>query len=207
MAPIWGRQDPGGSHVGPMNFATWGPYFYLTVIVTPWPRQHLSSSHILHIDYQRGWFLKSILHVEILGGNQNHVLSTHQTCVILSLFQLITFSCLVLMMIVEWIDPGLTPQMIWSLSFCDASLHSISAKVGKLHVWHSMLSHINDDCILPCARVQVWVRVGVPWGPSVQLGIPWGPGVQLGVPWGPSVQLGVPWGPSVQVGVPKGPSG
>ena len=23
MAPIWGRQDPGGSHVGPMNFAIW----------------------------------------------------------------------------------------------------------------------------------------------------------------------------------------
>ena len=25
MGPIWGRQDPGGSHVGPMNFAIW-PY-------------------------------------------------------------------------------------------------------------------------------------------------------------------------------------
>ena len=24
MGPIWGRQDPGGSHVGPMNFAIWG---------------------------------------------------------------------------------------------------------------------------------------------------------------------------------------
>ena len=23
MAPIWGRQDPGGPHVGPMNFAIW----------------------------------------------------------------------------------------------------------------------------------------------------------------------------------------
>ena len=21
--PIWGRQDPGGPHVGPMNFAIW----------------------------------------------------------------------------------------------------------------------------------------------------------------------------------------
>ena len=21
MGPIWGRQDPGGTHVGPMNFA------------------------------------------------------------------------------------------------------------------------------------------------------------------------------------------
>ena len=24
MGPIWGRQDPGGLHVGPMNFAIWG---------------------------------------------------------------------------------------------------------------------------------------------------------------------------------------
>ena len=24
MGPIWGRQDPGGSHVGPMNFAISG---------------------------------------------------------------------------------------------------------------------------------------------------------------------------------------
>ena len=23
MGPVWGRQDPGGSHVGPMNFAIW----------------------------------------------------------------------------------------------------------------------------------------------------------------------------------------
>ena len=23
MGPTWGRQDPGGTHVGPMNFAIW----------------------------------------------------------------------------------------------------------------------------------------------------------------------------------------
>ena len=26
MGSIWGRQDPGGSHVGPMNFAIWEVY-------------------------------------------------------------------------------------------------------------------------------------------------------------------------------------
>ena len=26
MGPIWGRQDPGGPHVGPMNFIIWGVY-------------------------------------------------------------------------------------------------------------------------------------------------------------------------------------
>ena len=28
MGPTWGRQDPGGPHVGPMNFANWVVYFF-----------------------------------------------------------------------------------------------------------------------------------------------------------------------------------
>ena len=31
MGPIWGRQGPGGPHVGPMNFAIW----VLTLDLTP----------------------------------------------------------------------------------------------------------------------------------------------------------------------------
>ena len=27
MGPIWGLQDPGGPHVGPMNFAIWDVLF------------------------------------------------------------------------------------------------------------------------------------------------------------------------------------
>ena len=27
VGAIWGRQDPGGPHVGPMNFAIWGVVF------------------------------------------------------------------------------------------------------------------------------------------------------------------------------------
>ena len=37
MGPIWGRQDPGGPHVGPMNFAIWVHATYqipTTVVVT-----------------------------------------------------------------------------------------------------------------------------------------------------------------------------
>ena len=30
MGPIWGRQDPGGPHVGPMNFAIWGSVAVMT---------------------------------------------------------------------------------------------------------------------------------------------------------------------------------
>ena len=29
MGPSWGRQDPGGPHVGPMNHAYWGPQYIL----------------------------------------------------------------------------------------------------------------------------------------------------------------------------------
>ena len=29
MGPIWGRQEPGGPHVGPVNFAIWVPRYKL----------------------------------------------------------------------------------------------------------------------------------------------------------------------------------
>ena len=28
MGPIWGRQDPGGPHAGPINFAIWAVYIH-----------------------------------------------------------------------------------------------------------------------------------------------------------------------------------
>ena len=37
MGPIWGRQDPGGPHIGPMNFAIWdaldGIHIFLSKIL------------------------------------------------------------------------------------------------------------------------------------------------------------------------------
>ena len=45
MGPIWGRQDPGGPHVGPMNIAIW-VYTSTSAINTLRPRQngrHLSD--------------------------------------------------------------------------------------------------------------------------------------------------------------------
>ena len=35
MGPIWGRQGPGGSHVGPMNFAIWVVYISYQSIMLP----------------------------------------------------------------------------------------------------------------------------------------------------------------------------
>ena len=38
MGPIWGRQDPGGPHVGPMNLDIWGPN-------APPPLPHSTFAH------------------------------------------------------------------------------------------------------------------------------------------------------------------
>ena len=36
MGPIWGRQDPGGPHFGPMNFVIWGyPGEFATTLADP----------------------------------------------------------------------------------------------------------------------------------------------------------------------------
>ena len=39
MGPIWGRQDPGGPHVGPMTFAIW-------VIETEWCTNYTSHQNV-----------------------------------------------------------------------------------------------------------------------------------------------------------------
>ena len=38
MGPIWGRQDPGGSHVGPMDFVSWGVILKLSFQITGCPQ-------------------------------------------------------------------------------------------------------------------------------------------------------------------------
>ena len=32
MGPIWGRQDPGGPHVGPTNFAIWDGFLFRNIV-------------------------------------------------------------------------------------------------------------------------------------------------------------------------------
>ena len=44
MGPIWGRQDPGGLHVGPMNVAIW--------VYTEWHRTCWTDEHWLVIRLQ-----------------------------------------------------------------------------------------------------------------------------------------------------------
>ena len=45
MGPIWGQQDPGGPHVGPMNFVIWGMLRYIVI-------------------YQRG--ILAVIHLNVL---------------------------------------------------------------------------------------------------------------------------------------------
>ena len=40
MGPIWGRQDPGGPHVGPMKFAIWGEMIFATYSASTGPVMH-----------------------------------------------------------------------------------------------------------------------------------------------------------------------
>ena len=47
MGPIWGRQDPGGPHVDPMNFAIWLYVSKITIVgsdngLSPGQRQAIS---------------------------------------------------------------------------------------------------------------------------------------------------------------------
>ena len=52
MGPIWGRQDPGGAHVGPMNFAIWVLQSYFTSLVLG------TSKLTLFLPYlEARWFL------------------------------------------------------------------------------------------------------------------------------------------------------
>ena len=45
MGPIWGRQDPGGSHVGPMNFVIWGRIVrQFTFLWCSWFTKHIDGS-------------------------------------------------------------------------------------------------------------------------------------------------------------------
>ena len=63
MGPIWGRQDPGGSHVGPINFVIWDPalriwiplgsVFYLKFF------EHPSFGQVAHEIYPSEWKVHS----------------------------------------------------------------------------------------------------------------------------------------------------
>ena len=63
MYPIWGWQDPGGPHVGPMNFAIWVPDPGLTYRfrLVPTLESHANYSHESTQHTLSGWWLETAL--------------------------------------------------------------------------------------------------------------------------------------------------
>ena len=45
MGPFWGRQDPGGPNVGPMNFATWAVSDYVNLTRNVHMQPKMSNKH------------------------------------------------------------------------------------------------------------------------------------------------------------------
>ena len=66
MGPIWGRQDPGGPHVGPVNFAIWD-YLNQSVI-----------SQTIHPISQHHWWAMGCL----LWGFQGKFTTLYQRCTV-----------------------------------------------------------------------------------------------------------------------------
>ena len=55
MVPIWGRQNPGGPHVGPMNFAIWGVFEIYLIMPQPgrsWQDSLSFLSYFPHVSHQ-----------------------------------------------------------------------------------------------------------------------------------------------------------
>ena len=75
MGPIWGRQDPGGPHVGPTNFAIWVEQisWHILIMVTSHKRHsfditgHSVSATICSVQHQSKYW--NYAFVEIYVGN------------------------------------------------------------------------------------------------------------------------------------------
>ena len=50
MGPIWGRQDPGGLHVGPMNFAIWLVYTLPSDVLLLGSQDHQQDKKFISLD-------------------------------------------------------------------------------------------------------------------------------------------------------------
>ena len=49
MGPIWDRQDPGGPHVGPINFALWDVILDRAITVPACIRSHFAGHYHFHM--------------------------------------------------------------------------------------------------------------------------------------------------------------
>ena len=63
MGPIWGQQDPGGPHVGPMNFAIWGGN---NIATSSWTNVDLLSTSSLATYFRGTLFQIQEIHLKML---------------------------------------------------------------------------------------------------------------------------------------------
>ena len=54
MGPIWGRQDPGGPHVGPINLAVWDVFVDRLVLTHLGRVTHICVSKLIIIGSDNG---------------------------------------------------------------------------------------------------------------------------------------------------------
>ena len=60
MGPIWGRQDPGGPHNGPMNFAIWDSISDNIILTVVWLKPMTPDAILMRMWELRREFLNEL---------------------------------------------------------------------------------------------------------------------------------------------------
>ena len=75
MGPIWARQDPGGPHVGPMDFAIWDTCEYgREYLIFTYADLHYHIAHVGHRKLVLGPVRVRILEYLAMSTNKVHVI-------------------------------------------------------------------------------------------------------------------------------------
>ena len=73
MGPIWGRQDPGGPHVGPMNLAFW----VVTTHYRVWPLYWNFMKHSVYLNFWRLRFWMFLNYIWVINNFINRQCATY----------------------------------------------------------------------------------------------------------------------------------
>ena len=107
MGPIWGRQDPGGPHVGPMNFATW--VIFAKIVTSLWIFRNLTPSNTFVM------YLTTIITSEIRILRSHFVRLWYETNVCAVRFTMVLqFNLFGCSLVYIWIKCSLGPSVgVW----------------------------------------------------------------------------------------------
>ena len=132
MGPIWGRQDPGGPHLGAMYIDIWEPVcIYGWASSQPMRREDFAYVHLLSLSNTclctssfMVWHLLMYIFYHCLTPAYVHLLSLFDTC-------LCTSSIIVWHLLMYIFFHGLTPAYVHLISLFDTCLCTSS-----FIVWH-----------------------------------------------------------------------